>query len=147
MAADDRRRRIVAGAAYWVQWDWGSGPTIAGRATLLFCAWLACSRFRVVIPTWDRTMTTLIGCRDRSLRSFGSTRVCGERHRPRWRRGRGPRAVHRRAPPDDRRDTPAHRRRRTEPLAGQLLAVEHALDEAARLLAEVEIGAAIEAET
>jgi hypothetical protein len=38
---------------------------------LLFCAWLAWSRFRVVIPTWDRTMATLIGCLDRSMRAFG----------------------------------------------------------------------------
>jgi hypothetical protein len=55
----------------WAQWDWGSGPRVGGRATLLFCAWLAWSRFRVVIPTWDRTMPTLIGCLDRSMRAFG----------------------------------------------------------------------------
>ncbi len=55
----------------WAQWDWGTGPVIGGRATNLFCAWLAWSRFRVVIPTWDRTMPTLIGCLDRAMRSFG----------------------------------------------------------------------------
>ncbi len=54
----------------WAQWDWGAGPTVAGRATVLFCAWLAWSRFRVVIPCWDRTMPTLIGCLDRSMRAF-----------------------------------------------------------------------------
>jgi hypothetical protein len=37
----------------WLQWDWGEGPKIAGRRTQLFCAWLAWSRFRVVLPTWD----------------------------------------------------------------------------------------------
>ena len=37
----------------WLQFDRGKGPDIAGRPTLLFCAWLAWSRFRVVIPTWD----------------------------------------------------------------------------------------------
>jgi hypothetical protein len=36
----------------WLQFDWGEGPRVAGRRTLLFCAWLAWSRFRVVIPTW-----------------------------------------------------------------------------------------------
>lgn len=55
----------------WAQWDWGSGPSFAGRATVLFCAWLGWCRFRVVIPCWDRTMPTLIGCIDRSMRAFG----------------------------------------------------------------------------
>jgi transposase len=69
------RRRVyrpwIVEPGMWAQWDWGSGPLVAGRATLLFCAWLAWSRFRVVIPTWDRTMATLISCLDRSMRAFG----------------------------------------------------------------------------
>jgi transposase len=69
------RRRVyrpwITEPGMWAQWDWGSGPSVAGRATLLFCAWLAWSRFRVVIPTWDRTMPTLIGCLDRAMRAFG----------------------------------------------------------------------------
>lgn len=69
------RRRVyrpwVVEPGMWAQWDWGQGPTIAGRATNLFCAWLAWSRFRVVIPTWDRTMPTLIGCLDQAMRAFG----------------------------------------------------------------------------
>jgi len=55
----------------WFQFDWADGPKIGGRRTCLFCAWLAWSRFRVVIPTWDRTMPTLIWCIDRGLRAFG----------------------------------------------------------------------------
>jgi transposase len=55
----------------WAQWDWGKGPTVAGRATNLFCAWFGWSRFRVVIPTWDRTLATLIGCLDRAMRAAG----------------------------------------------------------------------------
>ena len=55
----------------WLQFDWGDGPTIAGRPTVLFCAWLAWSRFRVVLPTWDRTLPTLLGCLDLTLRRFG----------------------------------------------------------------------------
>ena len=60
----------------WCQFDWGLGPVVpwAGgppRPTLLFCLWLAWSRFRVVIPTWDRTMPTLLGCLDTSLRRLG----------------------------------------------------------------------------
>ncbi len=69
------RRRVyrpwIPEPGMWAQWDWGTGPSIGGRATLLFCAWLAWSRVRVVIPTWDRTMPTLIGCLDRSMRVFG----------------------------------------------------------------------------
>jgi transposase len=69
------RRRVyrpwIPEPGMWAQWDWGQGPRVAGRATNLFCAWLAWCRFRVVIPTWDRTLPTLIGCLDRSMRAFG----------------------------------------------------------------------------
>ena len=60
------RRRVyrpwIAEPGMWAQWDWGAGPVIAGRRTNLFCAWLAWSRFRVVIATWDRTLPTVIAC-------------------------------------------------------------------------------------
>jgi transposase len=60
----------------WLQFDWGYGPMVPGpdgrpRRTLLFCAWLAWSRFRVVIPTWDRTLGTLLSCLDQTLRVIG----------------------------------------------------------------------------
>ncbi len=55
----------------WLQSDWGKGPDIDGRPTLLFCAWLAWSRFRVVLPTWDRTMGSLLACLDATLRIIG----------------------------------------------------------------------------
>ena len=55
----------------WAQWDWGKGPSIGGRSTNLFCAWFGWSRFRVVIPTWDRTLATVIGCVDRAMRAAG----------------------------------------------------------------------------
>jgi len=60
----------------WLQWDWGKGPAVPGpdgspRGTLLFCGWLAWSRFRVVLPTWDRTLPTLIACLDVMLRRIG----------------------------------------------------------------------------
>jgi hypothetical protein len=50
---------------------WGAGPRIGGRETLLWCAWLSWSRFRVVIPTWDRTLPTVVACLDETLRRFG----------------------------------------------------------------------------
>ncbi len=55
----------------WAQWDWGQGPTIGGRVVNLFCAWLAWCRHRVVIPTWDRTLPTVIACVDTSMRTWG----------------------------------------------------------------------------
>ena len=69
------RRRVyrpwIPEPGMWAQWDWGTGPVIAGRRTNLFCAWLAWSRFRVVIATWDRTLLAVIGCVDRAMRAFG----------------------------------------------------------------------------
>jgi hypothetical protein len=55
----------------WLQWDWGDGPQVRGRKTQLFCAWLAWSRFRVVIPAWDQQLGTLTWCLDQALRAAG----------------------------------------------------------------------------
>ena len=64
-------RPWVTEPGMWLQFDWGAGPMIGGRPTLLFCAWLAWSRFRVVIPTWDRTLGSLLACLDATLRALG----------------------------------------------------------------------------
>lgn len=37
----------------------------------MFCAWLAWSRFRVVLPVWDRTLPSLLACLDTTLRTIG----------------------------------------------------------------------------
>ncbi len=63
-------RPWVVEPGLWFQWDWGTGPLIWGRPTQLWCAWLAWSRFRVVIPTWDKTLPTVIACLDETLRAF-----------------------------------------------------------------------------
>ncbi len=55
----------------WAQWGWACGPRIGARESSVFCAWLAWSRFWVVIPTWDRTLPTVIGCVDVAMRAFG----------------------------------------------------------------------------
>ena len=55
----------------WLQWDYGHGPVVRGRQTLLWCAWLAWSRFRVVLPIFDKTLPTVIGCLDATLRRLG----------------------------------------------------------------------------
>jgi transposase len=69
-----RRRRYrpwMPEPGMWLQWDWGDGPQIRGRKTQLFCAWLAWSRFRVVIPAWDQQLGTLTWCLDQALRAAG----------------------------------------------------------------------------
>lgn len=55
----------------WLQFDWGEGPRIRGRRTCLFCAWLAWSRYRIVVPAWDHTMGSLLACLDAALRRSG----------------------------------------------------------------------------
>lgn len=66
-----RTRPWVVEPGLWMQFDYGDGPQIDGRRTVLFCAWLAWSRFRVVIPLWDRTMPSVVMALDRALRAFG----------------------------------------------------------------------------
>lgn len=55
----------------WMQWDYGDGPEVDGRQISLFCAWLAWSRFRVVLPLADRTLPSVVMALDRALRAFG----------------------------------------------------------------------------
>jgi transposase len=71
--AGNRRsyRPWVPEPGLWIQTDWGEGPRVDGRRTQLFCAWLAWSRFRVVIPAWDQTLGTLVACLDATLRRIG----------------------------------------------------------------------------
>jgi transposase len=66
-----RYRPWIAEPGMWLQFDWGDGPKIGQRRTSLFCAWLAWSRYRVVIPTWDQTLPTLVACLDQTLRRLG----------------------------------------------------------------------------
>ncbi len=74
-AAGHRRvyRPWIPEPGMWLQFDWGHGPRIGGREAMLWCAWLAWSRFRVVIPTWDRTLPTVVACIDETLRRFGGS--------------------------------------------------------------------------
>jgi transposase len=72
-AAGQRRvfRPWIPEPGLWLQFDWGEGPRIGGRRTSLFCAWLSWSRFRVVIPTFDKTLPTIVACLDATLRRLG----------------------------------------------------------------------------
>lgn len=52
----------------WLQWDYGDGPVVDGAKTVLFVAWMAYSRFRIVIPLRDKTMPSVFAALDRSFR-------------------------------------------------------------------------------
>ena len=55
----------------WLQWDYGDGPVLDGAKTVLFVAWLAWSRFRVVLAMRDRTMASVIAALDTTFRVIG----------------------------------------------------------------------------
>lgn len=58
-------------AGKWIQFDYGDGPVVDGVKTVLFVAWLAYSRFRIVIPLRDKTMPSVFAALDRSFRLIG----------------------------------------------------------------------------
>ena len=66
-----RTRPWIPEPGLWMQWDYGDGPVVEDRSTVLFCAWLAWSRFRVVLPLRDKTMPSVVMALDRALRVFG----------------------------------------------------------------------------
>jgi transposase len=55
----------------WLQYDFGDGPVVNGQSTVLFCAWLAWSRIRVIIALQDRTMPSVVAALDRTFRIIG----------------------------------------------------------------------------
>lgn len=64
-------RPWVTEPGLWLQYDFGDGPMIEGRPTVLFCAWLAWCRFRIVIPLRDRTIPSVFAALDTSFRMLG----------------------------------------------------------------------------
>lgn len=64
-------RPWVTEPGMWLQYDFGDGPVIDGTKTTLFCAWLAWSRFRVVIPILDKTTASVFAALDVTLRRVG----------------------------------------------------------------------------
>jgi hypothetical protein len=72
-AAGQRRvhRPWVAEPGMWAQYDFGDGPLAGGAATILFCLWLAWSRFRVVLPLLDRSGPSVWAAADVALRCLG----------------------------------------------------------------------------
>jgi transposase len=64
-------RPWVTEPGMWLQYDFGDGPVIDGVKTTLFCAWLAWSRFRVVLAILDKTAPTVFAALDVVLRRIG----------------------------------------------------------------------------
>ena len=69
------RRRVhrpwVPEPGMWAQYDFGDGPVIGTAATVLFCLWLAWSRFRVVVPLLDKGWPSVAGAGDVAVRRLG----------------------------------------------------------------------------
>ena len=55
----------------WLQYDFADGPMVAGRRVVLLVAWLAWSRYRVVIALRDRTAPSVFAGLDRIFRILG----------------------------------------------------------------------------
>lgn len=66
----------VTEPAMWLQFDYGKGPNVCGQATTLFCAWLAWSRYRVIIALSDRTFASLAMALDRTFAIMGGAPTC-----------------------------------------------------------------------
>jgi len=64
-------RPWVTEPGMWLQYDFGDGPLIEGVKTTLFVAWLAWSRFRVVLAIRDKTGPSVMAALDVTLRRLG----------------------------------------------------------------------------
>jgi transposase len=64
-------RPWVTEPGMWLQYDFGDGPVIDGVKTTLFVAWLAWSRFRVVLAIRDKTGPSVMAALDVTLRRLG----------------------------------------------------------------------------
>lgn len=61
-------RPWVTEPGMWLQYDFGDGPVIEGRKIVLFVAWLAWCRYRIVIALRDRTAPSVFAALDRTFR-------------------------------------------------------------------------------
>lgn len=55
----------------WLQYDFGDGPKIDGKKSVLFVAWLAWSKYRIVIPLRDKAMPSVLYALDKTFRTIG----------------------------------------------------------------------------
>lgn len=64
-------RPRVTEPGMWLQYDYGDGPVVDGVKMVLFVAWPAWSRFRVVIALRDKTMPSVFAVLDQTFRRLG----------------------------------------------------------------------------
>ncbi len=64
-------RPWIAEPGLWLQYDFADGPLVAGRMVVLLVAWLAWSRYRVLVALRDRTAPSVFAGLDRILRIIG----------------------------------------------------------------------------
>lgn len=64
-------RPWVTEPGMWLQYDYGDGPVVDGVKTVLFVAWVAWSRFRVVLALRDKTMPSVFAALDVTFRRLG----------------------------------------------------------------------------
>jgi integrase-like protein len=64
-------RPWIAEPGLWLQWDYAASPRDGGMAVVLFCAWLAWSRYRVIIPLGDRSLPSVLAALDGCFRHLG----------------------------------------------------------------------------
>ena len=64
-------RPWVTEPGMWLQYDYGDGPVVDGVKTVLFVAWVAWSRFRVMIALRDKTMPSVFAALDQTFRRLG----------------------------------------------------------------------------
>lgn len=55
----------------WLQFDYGDGPLVGGERSVLFVAWLAWSRVRLILPLRDKKLPTVIAALDWAFRQLG----------------------------------------------------------------------------
>ncbi|WP_255557065.1 IS21 family transposase [Paeniglutamicibacter sp. Y32M11] len=71
-AAEARPHRTwIPEPGRWLQYDFGDGPVIDGAKTVLFCAWLDFSRFRIVFVMRNRQRPNVFSALDRAFRLIG----------------------------------------------------------------------------
>lgn len=64
-------RPWITGPGMWLQYDYGDGPVVDGVKTVLFVAWPAWSRFRVVLPLRGKAMPSVFAALDQTFRRLG----------------------------------------------------------------------------
>lgn len=64
-------RPWVTEPGMWLQYDYGDGPVVDGVKTVLLVAWIAWSRFRVVLALRDKTLPSVFAALDVMFRRIG----------------------------------------------------------------------------